>query len=136
MNRIPQGLLIAGALSLTGCAGGYTSAAVVYSEPAEYVYVVSVDRVVVVTREVLVNRGWAVVHVERAGPKRIIWARRNDNDDEIVRIFATPQGEQVALRGLWEVRERHDRGKHKGWEKRGAPPRDIIADIDVRLRSR
>jgi len=52
-----------------------------------------------------------------------------------VRIFATPQGEQVAVRGLWEVRERHDRGKHKGWEKRG-DPRDIIADIDVRLRTR
>jgi len=84
MKRTQQCLLVAGALSLAGCAGGYTSAAVVYSEPAEYVYVVPVDRVVVVTREVLVNRGWAVVRVERSGPNRIIWARRNDNDDEIV----------------------------------------------------
>ncbi len=133
MKRTQQCLLVAGALSLAGCAGSYTSAAVVYSEPAEYVYVVPVDRVVVVTREVLVNRGWAVYRVERSGPNRIIWARRSD--DEIVRIFATPQGQQVAVRGLWEVRERHDRGKHKGWEKRGAP-REIIADIDVRLRTR
>ncbi len=133
MKRTQQCLLVAGALSLAGCAGSYTSAAVVYSEPAEYVYVVPVDRVVVVTREVLVDRGWVVYRVERSGPNRIIWARRSD--DEIVRIFATPQGQQVAVRGLWEVRERHDRGKHKGWEKRGAP-REIITDIDVRLRTR
>src|SRR6266567_1993990 len=133
MKRTQQCLLVAGALSLAGCAGSYTSAAVVYSEPAEYVYVVPVDRVVVVTREVLVDRGWVVYRVERSGPNRIVWARRSD--DEIVRIFATPQGQQVAVRGLWEVRERHDRGKHKGWEKRGAP-RDIITDIDVRLKSR
>ncbi len=133
MKRTQQCLLVAGALSLAGCAGSYTSAAVVYSEPAEYVYVVPVDRVVVVTREVLVDRGWVVYRVERSGPNRIVWARRSD--DEIVRIFATPQGQQVAVRGLWEVRERHDRGKHKGWEKRGAP-REIITDIDVRLRTR
>jgi hypothetical protein len=135
MRTISQVLLVAGALSLTGCAGGFTSATVVYGEPAEYVYVVPVDRVVVVTRDVLVTRGWVVYRVERSGPNRIIWARRGD--DEIVRIFATPQGQRVVVRGLWEVRERggHDRGKHKGWQKRG-PPRDIIADIDVRLRAR
>jgi len=131
-NTLPL-LLVAAALSLAGCAPGYTSASVVYAEPAEYVYVVPVDRVVVVTREALVNRGWVVYRVQRSGPNRIIWARRGD--DEVVRIFATPQGQQVAVRGLWEVRERHDRGKHKGWEKRGAP-RDIITDIDVRLKSR
>ncbi len=133
MRTIPQVLLVAGALSLTGCAGGFTSATVVYGEPAEYVYVVPVDRVVVVTRDVLVTRGWVVYRVERSGPNRIIWARHGD--DEIVRIFATPQGQRVVVRGLWEVRERRDRGKHKGWQKRG-PPRDIIADIDVRLRAR
>lgn len=129
--------LVACALSVAGCAGGFTSATVVYGEPAEYVYVVPVDHVVVVTREVLVSRGWVVYRVERSGPNRIVWARRGD--DEIVRIFATPQGERVVLRGLWEVRERgehdrRDRGRHRGWEKRG-PPRDIIADIDVRLKS-
>src|SRR6266540_1292361 len=132
MRTIPQVLLVAGALSLTGCAGGFTSATVVYGEPAEYVYVVPVDRVVVVTRDVLVTRGWVVYRVERSGPNRIIWARHGD--DEVVRIFATPQGERVAVRGLWEVREerhdRHDRGRHRGWTKKGAP-RDIIADIDV-----
>ncbi|HEY3280456.1 MAG TPA: hypothetical protein VGJ83_08070 [Gemmatimonadales bacterium] len=126
-------LVAASALSLAGCAGGFTSATVVYGEPAEYVYVVPVDRVVVVTREVLVSRGWVVYRVERSGPNRIIWARRGN--DEIVRIFATPQGQRVVVRGLWEARERHDRGKHKGWQKRG-PPREIIADIDVRLRAR
>src|SRR6266516_4904221 len=122
-NTLPL-LLVAGALSLAGC---------VYAEPAEYVYVVPVDRVVVVTREVLVNRGWVVYRVQRSGPNRIIWARLGGDDS--VRICATPQGQQVAVRGLWEVRERHDRGKHKGWAKRDAP-REIIADIDVRLKSR
>src|SRR5437773_360736 len=90
-NTLPL-LLVAGALSLAGCAPGYTSASVVYAEPAEYVYVVPVDRVVVVTREVLVNRGWVVYRVQRSGPNRIIWARRGD--DEVVRIFATPHGQQ------------------------------------------
>jgi len=135
-------LMLAATLGLAGCAGGFTSATVVYGEPAEYVYVVPVDRVVVVTREVLVNRGWVVYRVERSGPNRIIWARRGD--DEVVRIFATPQGDRVAVRGLWEGREREERGdrgehgnrgRHRGWVKKGAP-RDIIADIDVRLRAR
>jgi len=133
MRTIPQVVLVAGALSLTGCAAGFTSATVVYGEPAEYVYVVPVDRVVVVTRDVLVTRGWVVYRVERSGPNRVIWARRGE--DEVVRIFAAPQGQRVAVRGLWEVRERHDRGRHRGWEKRG-PPRDIIAEIDVRLKAR
>lgn len=124
-------MTLAAALSLAGCAGGYASAEYVYAEPAEYVYVVPVDRVVVVTREVLVTRGWTVYRVERSGRNRIIWARRGD--DQIVRIFANPRGERVVVRGLWEERERGDRGKHKGWSKRGQP-RDIIAAIDVRLR--
>jgi len=135
-------LMLAAPLGLAACAGGYTSASLVYGEPAEYAYVVPVERVVVVTREVLVNRGWAVYRVERSGPNRVVWARRGD--DQIVRIFATPQGGRVAVRGLWEARERDERdergehgnrGRHRGWAKRG-PPRDIIADIDVRLRAR
>src|SRR6266478_6701288 len=135
-------LTLAGALSLAGCAGGYTRADFVYAEPVEYEYVVPVDRVVVVTREVLVMRGWTVYRVQRSGPNRIIWARRGDND--VVRIFATPRGDRVAVRGLWEVRENDDhdergehgnRGKHKGWAKRGQP-RDIITEIDVRLKAR
>jgi hypothetical protein len=134
--------MLAATLGLAGCAGGYTSATVVYGEPAEYEYVVPVDRVVVVSREVLVERGWRVYRVERAGPNRILWARRGD--DDVVRIFVTPQGQRVVLRGLWEARERDERGergehgnrgRHRGWVKRG-PPREIIADIDVRLRSR
>jgi len=129
--------MLAATLGLAGCAGGFTSVTVVYGEPAEYEYVVPVDRVVVVTREVLVNRGWVVYRVERSGPNRIIWGRRGDG--EMVRIFATPNRDRVAVRGLWEVREErqepHDRGRHRGWTRRG-PPRDIIADIDVRLRAR
>jgi hypothetical protein len=124
-------MTLAAALSLAGCAGGYASAEYVYAEPAEYVYVVPVERVVVVTRDVLVTRGWTVYRVERSGRNRIIWARRGD--DQVVRIFANPRGERVVVRGLWEERERGDRGKHKGWSKRGQP-RDIIAAIDVRLR--
>src|SRR5258706_5018829 len=133
-------LMLAATLSLAGCAGGFTSATLVYGEPAEYEYVVPVDRVVIVTREVLVNRGWVVYRVERSGPNRIIWGRRGDG--EIVRIFATPNRDRVAVRGLWEVLEdrrdlddRHDRGRHRGWTKKG-PPRDNITDIDVRLRAR
>ncbi len=130
--------ILAATLSLAGCAmgGGYASAEYVYAEPVEYEYVVPVDRVVVVTRDVLVTRGWSVYRVQRSGPNRIIWARRGDND--VVRIFATPRGQRVAVRGLWEERERGDRGdrgKHKGWAKRGQP-RDIITEIDVRLKSR
>ena len=126
-------LSFAATLSLTGCAGGYARAEYVYAEPAEYVYVVPVERVVVVTRDVLVSRGWTVYRVERSGPNRIIWARRGD--DQVVRIFATPQGERVIVRGLEEARERGDHGKHKGWAKRGQA-RDIITDIDVRLKAR
>jgi len=143
-----QLLTLAATLSLAGCAmgggggGGYASAEYVYAEPVEYEYVVPVDRVVVVTREVLVTRGWTVYREQRSGPNRIIWARRGDND--VVRIFATPRGQRVAVRGLWESRENDDhdergehgdRGKHKGWTKRGQP-RDIITDIDVRLKAR
>lgn len=144
MNRYP--LLLATLLSLAGCVPGYTSAEFVYAQPAEYAYVVPVDRVVVVTREVLVERGWEVFRVEDDGPNRIIWARRGDGD-EIVRVFATPQGQRVVVRGLWEAREHrkhgegderdqgdnHDRGRHRGWVNRGQP-REIITDIDGRLR--
>jgi len=130
-----QLLTLAATLSLAGCAtgAGYAGPEYVYAEPVEYEYVVPVDRVVVVTRDVLVTRGWTVYRVQRSGPNRIIWARRGDND--VVRIFATPRGQRVAVRGLWEERERGDRGKHKGWAKRGQP-RDIITEIDVRLKSR
>jgi hypothetical protein len=140
-------LIIVASLGVVGCAPGYTRAELVYAQPAEYVYVVPMDRVVVVTQEVLVNRGWAVFRVERAGPNRIIWARRGE--DEVVRIFASPDRERVVVRGLWEARagrrhgdngerreeEHDDRGRHRGWESRGQP-HDIITEIDVRLRAR
>jgi hypothetical protein len=121
--------------SVTACAsGGYTSATLVYAEPAEHVYVVPVDRVVVVSRDVLVDRGWVVYRVQRSGRDRIVWARRGDT--EVLRIFVTPDGERVVVRGLREEREweEHRRG-HKKWKKRG-PPTEIIAAIDIRLRGR
>jgi len=139
MNRLTTyaATLVAVGWTAGACAPGYTPAEVVYAEPADHVYVVPVDRVVVVSREVLVQRGWVVYRVEEHGPDRIIWARRGD--DEMVRIFATHEGDRVVLRGLNEARERggdgdHDRGKHKGWVRRGNAD-DVIADIDVRLKS-
>jgi hypothetical protein len=124
---------LAAALSLAGCAGRSARAQYGYAEPQAYVYVLPVEHVVVVTRDVLVTRGWTVYRVERSGPNRIIWARRGD--DQVVRIYANPRGELVVVHGLWEERRRDDRGKHKGWSKRGEP-REIIAAINVRLKSR
>jgi len=131
-------LLLVGAAA---CAtGGYLQADVAYGRPrpARYVYVVPVDRVVIVTRDVLVSRGWVVYRVQRSGRERIIWARHGD--DRIVRIFATPDGNRVMLRGWSEVREREygrhgKHGKYKGWKRHG-PPDEIMTQIDVRLRAR
>jgi len=109
--------------------GVYTRAEVVYAEPVDHVYVVPADRVIVVTREVLVQRGYVVYRVENSGPNRIVWARRGD--DEVVRIFVTPERERVVVRSIREV---HDRGKHKGWVRRDRAE-DVVADIDVRLRA-
>jgi hypothetical protein len=141
MKRLLPVLVLAAA----GCAPGlYTRAEVVYGEPPQYEYVVPVDRVVVVTREVLVNRGYEVFRVEGDGPTRIIWARRGDN--EVVRIFVNRDGERVLVRGLTEVsdrgdgegdrgdREAHgDRGKHKGWRRRDRAE-DLVREVDGRLR--
>ena len=126
-------LILVAALSAASCAPGYGRAEYVYAEPRQHAYVVPVDHVVVVTRDVLVTRGWTVYRVERSGRNRVIWARRGD--DQVVRIFANPHGERVVVSGLREERERGDHGKHKGWSKRGQPT-DIIAEIDVRLRAR
>ena len=139
MNR----LLLVLALAAAACAPGmYTRAEVVYGEPPQYEYVVPVDRVVVVTREVLVNRGYEVFRVEDDGPTRIIWARRGE--DEVVRVFVNRQGDRVLVRGLTEVRDRGDRGddeqgdhgnrgKHKGWRRRDHAD-DLMRDVDGRLR--
>jgi hypothetical protein len=131
-------------LAAAACAPGlYTRAEVVYGEPAQYEYVAPVDRVVVVTREVLVTRGYEVFRVEDDGPSRIIWARRGD--DEVVRVFVNREGERVSVRGLTEVRDRGDRGdrgdqedkgnrgKHKGWRRRDRAE-DVMRDVDGRLR--
>ncbi len=117
------------ALSLAACGPGvYTRAEVVYAEPVQYVYVAPPERVVVVTREVLVRRGYVVYRVEQAGPNRVIWARRGD--DEVVRVFVNPDGQRVTVRGLTEVR---NRGKRRGWVRKGHAE-EVVADVDVRLR--
>jgi len=117
-------------LMVVACGPGvYTRAEVVYAEPADHMYVVPADRVIVVTREVLVQRGYVVYRVENSGPNRIVWARRGN--DEVVRIFVTPERERVLVRSIREV---HDRGKHRGWVRRDRAE-DVVADIDVRLRA-
>src|SRR5260370_41865229 len=122
-------LLLIACLGLAEWAPSGSSRSVIrYGEPTECGYVTPVERVVVVAREVLVSRGWEVCRVEERGPNRIIWARRGE--DEVVRVFATPAGERVAVR---TVAEQRDRGRHRGWERR-EPPREIVGDIDGRLR--
>src|SRR6058998_1208168 len=85
--------------------GVYTRAEVVYAEPADHMYVVPADRVIVVTREVLVQRGYVVYRVESSGPNRIVWALRGHEDahDLVVRIFVTPERERVLVRSIREV---------------------------------
>src|SRR5258705_12363027 len=98
-------------------------AEVVYAELPVRVYTGSVDQVVVVSRDVLVDHGYTVYRVENSGSKRTIWARRGD--DEIVRVFLAPQGTGVAVRGVVETR---DRGRHRGWGRRGGP-NPAVTDI-------
>lgn len=137
MKRLSAFLALAGA----ACAPGmYTRAEVVYAEPPQYEYVVSVDRVVFVTRDVLVNRGYVVFRVESEGYDRVIWARRGE--DEVVRVFVNPTGQRVLVRGIREVRERgddedrgdhEDRGRHRGWRRKDRAD-EVIRDLDARLR--
>src|SRR4029077_21130113 len=77
-----------------------------------------------------VRRGYEVYRVEDDGPTRVIWARRGD--DEVVRVFATREGERVQIRG---IRETRDRGRHKGWARQGRAE-EVVGDIDGRLRER
>ena len=49
-----------------------------------------------------------------------------------MRVFATREGERVLVRG---IRERHDRGRHKGWVRQGRAD-EVVGDIDMRLRAR
>jgi hypothetical protein len=119
-------------LGAAACAPGvyYAGADVIYTEPVEYAYIAPLDRVVVVSREVLVNRGYTVFRVEHARGGRMIWARRGD--DDIVQIYAAPSGRHVTLRAVRETRERGN-GRHRGWVQQG-PPRRIVSAIDTRLR--
>src|SRR3989442_15114295 len=93
--------------------GVYTRAEGVYAEPAEHVYVVPADRVIVGTREVLVQRGYVVYRVENRGPNRIVWARRGGDGGG--RVFVTPAREGVLVR---RIPEGPHPGKQKGWGRR------------------
>lgn len=106
------------------------NARVVYAEPAVRVYEVPVDRAVLVTRDVLTRRGYVIYRVEAYHGDRIVWARRGN--DELVRVFLTPQGRRVAVRGVVETRER---GHRRGWVRRGPPADELVGDIDIRLRA-
>lgn len=153
-------LLVCVPLALGGCAPGmgvYTQAEVVYAEPAAYVYDAPPDRLVIVTREVLVERGYEVFRVEDDGPNRVIWARHRRGDDEgdedggsgeVVRVFVTQNGNRVAVRGLTEVQDRGegdrgnedrgdrgDRGRHRGWRKKDRAE-SLMGEIDRRMRRR
>jgi hypothetical protein len=119
-------------LAVSACAsrsGGYMRAEVVYAEPPVRVYAVPVDRVVIISRDVLVRRGYTVYRVENHGANRTIWARRGD--DEVVRVFLAPQGTRVAVRGVVETR---DHGRHNGWVRHGTP-HSVVKEIDVRIRA-
>ena len=129
MKSLSACLLVLWGTSACASNPGYMRAEVVYAEPPVRVYTGSVDRVVVVSRDVLGDHGYTVYRVENHGSKRTIWARRGD--DEIVRVFLAPQGTGVAVRGVVETR---DRGRHKGWVRRGSPNR-VVSDIDARLRT-
>lgn len=120
-------LALAGA-TLAACAGApYTRAEVVYAQPARYVYVEPVERVVVVTRETLIDRGYVVYRVEERGRNRVIWARHRD--DEVVRVFVSPEAERVLVRGIREMRPERRRGR---WSRRDDAD-EVLADVDVRL---
>lgn len=54
------------------------------TEPSVRVYEVPVDRAVLVTREVLVRRGYVVYRVQPDRGGRIVWVRRGPPADEIV----------------------------------------------------
>src|SRR2546430_15478102 len=87
------------ALVLAACGPGvYTRAEGVYAEPAQYVYVEPIDRVVVVTREVLVARGYHVYRVADDGPTRVIWARRGGGGGG--GGVAPREGERGRVRGV------------------------------------
>jgi hypothetical protein len=117
-------------LAFAGCAaeGGYVRGDVVYAEPPVAVYETPVDRAVGICRDVLVSRGFVVFRVAPDGPSRVVWARHGD--DDVVRVFVSPQGERVAVRTIHEMRDRDRRV----WVRRD-PPREVVADIDLRLRA-
>src|SRR5437773_2285790 len=118
--------------------GVYTRAEVVYAEPADHVYVVPTDRVIVVTREVLVQRGYVVYRVENRGSNRIVWARRLRPTARPARACGSPRPDGPPLRRRSPVQggpppgvDRRGRGAAPG---RGSPRRRRTARAGAPLR--
>ena|SRR2546427_814847 len=81
-------------------------------------YVVTNDRALVVTREVLVRHGYEVVRVEDGGPDVVVWYRRGN------RGRGRGKGPPVKM----VIRREADRVVFVD------TPSPILVDIDVRLR--
>ena len=120
-------------LTVGACAssGGYVRTDLVWAEPPEAFYPVGLERAVIVARDCLVDRGFVVFRVDREGPRRVLWARRGP--DTLVRVLLRRDAERdrVALRSIAEW---HDRD-HDRWIRRDSP-REVMSEIDVRLRER
>jgi hypothetical protein len=119
-------LLVTG--TLAGCAHesfvGATETTSVYAEqPALLFERVPLEEVTGWTREALAAHGFVVVRITRSGYDRIVWARHGH--DELVRIFLTPEGRRIAVRGVRYLRE----GKGTEWTRR-EPPVAVIRDLD------
>ena len=79
--------------------------------------VVTTDRAIVVTREVLVSHGYELVRVERLGESRVIYYRRGNmgrgrGKGPVERMVVRPAQERVVFE---------------------AAPRPLLVDINVRL---
>ena len=99
----------------------------VYAEPAALTYErVTVEHVVSVVREALTEQGYTVAKVSSDSLSQIVWAKRGN--DEVLRVFVTPQGRRLAIRSMRELR-----GKNPDeWERR-EPPAEVIKAIDRRM---
>jgi hypothetical protein len=81
-------------------------------------YAVTSDRAVVVTRTVLVQRGYTVVRVERVGPTRVVYYRRGS--------MGRGRGKGPIQRMV--IRSIRDRVIFEDAEP------DVLVDIDVKLK--
>ncbi len=74
-------------------------------------YTVTVNRAIVVTKEVLVRRGYQVVRIEQRGPVRVLWYRRGTG--KLVRLIIRRVEDRIVFEET---------------------PAEILVDVDVKLR--